>query len=232
MRLYQYKEGFRYTSDTIFLWDFASRFIKKGDTLEVGGGCGILGLLLARDFKINLTIVEKEPKMAKLCTMNAKENSIDANVRNIDFLDFSGEKYDYIVSNPPYYPDRVVKSQNSPLISARYAPSLPLDVFLQKAKKLLKPQGEIIFCYDASESCLVINEISKLKGATLTHLMFVHSKLQKPSKLAFFRVKNSSKAHLQILPPLIVMDENNGYTNEALQIFGAANTDSIDIDPI
>ena len=34
MRLYQYKEGFRYTSDTIFLWDFASRFIKKGDTLE------------------------------------------------------------------------------------------------------------------------------------------------------------------------------------------------------
>lgn len=232
MKICQYKGGFRYTSDTIFLWDFASGFIKKGEALEIGGGSGILGLLLRRDFAINLTIVEKEPAMAKLCALNGSKNGLDVNVQNIDFLDFEGGKYDYIVSNPPYYPDRVVKTQNTTLATARYAPSLPLDVFLQKSKKLLKPQGEIIFCYDASESVAVMGEIAKLRGAALTHIRFVHSKADKPSKLALFRIKNSSKAHLQILPPLIVMDQNNCYTAEAAMIFEGANTDSIDIDTL
>jgi len=224
----QYRDGFRYTSDTMFLWDFAMPFVKKGLLLEVGGGSGVLGLLLARERDIRLSIVEKQERMAALCRQNAEANNIDAAVENIDFLDFEVKGFDYVVSNPPFYPSRVQKSENDSMLASRYADELPLDTFLQKSKKLLKPNGEIIFCYDARELQAVMNEAAKLKGAVLTHVRFVHAKADKAAKLALFRIKNSSRAHLEILPPLIVMDGTE-YTSEAKAVFAAAACDSVDI---
>ncbi len=228
MRIYQYKDGFRYTSDTMFLWDFAMRFVKKGKLLEVGGGSGVLGLLLKRERDIELTIVEKQERMAKLCRDNATANRLDAVVEHIDFMDFLGCGFDYIVSNPPFYPSRVQKSDNDSLLVSRYADELPLDMFLQKSKKLLKPNGELIFCYDARELGAVINESAKLKGAALTHVRFVHAKAAKSAKLAMFRIKNSSRAHLEIMPPLIVMEKDE-YSAEAKGVFERTACDSVDI---
>ncbi len=228
MTIAQYKGGFRYTSDTMFLWDFALSFIKKGRALEVGGGAGALGLLIARDRDVELTIVEKQEKMAKLCAYNANLNNIAATVENIDFLDFKGGQFDYVISNPPFYSSRAQKSENDSMLASRYADELPLDVFLQKSKKLLKPHGEIIFCYDARELQAVISEASKLKGTALTHIRFVHAKANKPSKLALFRIKNSSRAHLEIMPPLVVMD-GAAYTDEAKRVFSDAACNSVDI---
>ncbi len=212
----------------MFLWDFAMRFVKKGSVLEVGGGSGVLGLLLARDKNISLEIVEKQEKMAVLCRSNASQNNIDAVVKNIDFLQYDGERFDYVVSNPPFYPTRVQKSGNDSFLASRYADELPLDIFLQKSKKLLKPQGEIIFCYDARELEAVCAESAKLRGAALTHVRFVHAKADKSAKLALFRIKNSSRSHLEIMPPLVVMNGER-YTDEAAQIFSAADCDSVDM---
>jgi tRNA1(Val) A37 N6-methylase TrmN6 len=212
----------------MFLWDFALRFVKSGRVLEVGGGSGVLGLLLARERSIELSIVEKQERMANLCRQNAKDNQITATVENIDFLEYTGKGFDFVVSNPPFYPSRVQKSENDSLLASRYADELPLDAFLQKSKKLLKPNGEIIFCYDARELQAVINEAAKLKGAALTHIKFVHAKTDKVSKLALFRIKNSSRTHLEVLPPLVVMN-TDGYSDEAKRIFSVAACDSVDI---
>ena len=53
MILAQLKSGYRYNSDTLVLYDFISSSLKNfsGRILDVGAGCGILGLLLKRDFK-------------------------------------------------------------------------------------------------------------------------------------------------------------------------------------
>ena len=212
----------------MFLWDFALSFVKKGRVLEIGGGSGVLGLLLKREREIDITIVEKEPKMAKLCAINASNNELIVDVVCEDFLEYVEYGFDYIVSNPPFYPTRVQKSENNSLLASRYADALPLSEFLQKAKKLLKPNGEIIFCYDARELLAVVNEATKLKGAALSHIRFVHAKSGKPAKLALFRIKNSSRAHLEILPPLIVMNGAD-YTGEANDIFAKAACDSVDI---
>ncbi|HRF56525.1 MAG TPA: methyltransferase [Campylobacterales bacterium] len=235
MYISQYKTGFRYTSDTMFLWSFALDFIKKGRLLEVGGGSGALGLLLARERGLELTIVEKEPRMAHLCSLNAANNNISAKViceefaRHSDIVaKNSDERFDYIVSNPPFYSTSAQKSANDSFLSSRYSDSLPLELFLQQSKKLLKPQGEIIFCYDARELQAIISETAKLKSAALSHIRFVHAKADKAAKLALFRIKNSSRARAEILPPLIVMRDND-YTPQVREIFQAANCKSVDI---
>ena len=51
MVLYQPESGYCYNSDSLFLYDFVNKLNPKGDMLDVGAGCGIVGLLCARDNK-------------------------------------------------------------------------------------------------------------------------------------------------------------------------------------
>ena len=61
MLLYQPESGYCYNSDSIFLYDFINSFKPKGKILDVGAGCGIIGLLVARDNKkVALDAVEKQ----------------------------------------------------------------------------------------------------------------------------------------------------------------------------
>jgi len=128
MLLYQPQEGYCYNSDSVFLYDFISSFKPSGRVLDVGAGCGIVGLLVARDNKkIQLEAVEKQDLFVEYATINARVNNIEYKIHKKDFLDLDeDEKYDYIISNPPFYHDGVTKSENEMLFNARYPFSLGL----------------------------------------------------------------------------------------------------------
>lgn len=111
MIIYQLKDGYRYNSDTIMLYNFIFDINPRGDILEVGAGCGVLGLLLKRDLKnANLTLMDIQKENIKLCEINSNENRLDINTILADFKEFKSDKrYDAIISNPPYYHDGVIK---------------------------------------------------------------------------------------------------------------------------
>jgi tRNA1(Val) A37 N6-methylase TrmN6 len=228
MRLYQYKDGFRYTSDTMFLYDFIASFGIDGAVLDVGAGCGVLGLLLARDFKISLTSIEILPPMYELVTKNATQNNINCEIINGDFLSSNLEGFDFIVSNPPFYSDSLIKSSCNKLKSARYSESMPLEPFLSTAKKKLKANGELFFCFDAKRIAEIFEEFSKQRGFKIVAIKFVHAKKDKNSKLVLIRAKKNSKASLEILPPLFAFEGEN-YSDEAQKIYSKASTQSITI---
>jgi tRNA1(Val) A37 N6-methylase TrmN6 len=230
MTLYQYKDGFRYTSDTMFLYDFALKMGIKKTVLDIGAGCGILGLLLAKKTGASVTLLEKNPKMAELCIKNSEVNSVQCSVVCEDFLTFNIQnRYDYIVSNPPYYKNSVQKSQNQDLQLARYEDSLSLDTFLIKSYAMLKSKGSFIFCYDSSRLIDISFIVASLKPkAAIVNVQFLHSKFSKPSKLAFFHIKKESNAYTQILEPFIVCDEQK-YSQKVIDIFSDADCKSIDV---
>ena len=66
-----------FTSDTKF-----------SNVLEVGSGSGVLGLLLARDYDIELTQVEKQELFFKYTQKNAQVNKIENELFHSDFLKF------------------------------------------------------------------------------------------------------------------------------------------------
>jgi len=105
MLLYQPESGYCYNSDSVFLYDFISSFKPRGKVLDVGAGCGIVGLLVARDNpKVNLEAVEKQEAFVEYATTNARVNKIENKIHKKNFLELDeDEKYDYIISNPPFY---------------------------------------------------------------------------------------------------------------------------------
>ena len=227
MNLFQPKNGYCYNSDTMFLYDFITKFNIKGDVLDIGGGCGVLGLLIKRDFKkINLTIIEKQKIMSDLIIKNSIENSLEVEGINSDFLEFAfNKKFDFVISNPPFYKG-TLKSDNKIIKIARYEEFLPMDKFFNKVNSILKERGEFIFCYDAKR----VDDIIKLlpKPLKIIDLRFMHPRINKDATLVLIRAKRHSKSMIKIHPPLIGF-EGDTYSNEADKIYKKANTKSIKI---
>lgn len=227
MFLYQPTSGYCYNSDSIFLYDFISRFKPKGKLLDVGCGVGIISLLLSRDFAIESYIIDKQKKMLDYALHNYAINSIDVKSYLGDFTELeSDERFDYIVSNPPFYDTNVQQSKDTHLNIARYAHHLPIEQFIKRVKRFLKPKGWFIFCYDAKQIDLLLYYL-KLNGINPEKIQFVHSKIDRESKLVMIASRNNSKSMTQILPPFIVFDEKSVYMPKAQDIFNRANTHSI-----
>lgn len=227
MFLYQPTSGYCYNSDSIFLYDFISTFKPKGELLDVGCGVGIISLLLSRDFSIETTIIDKQEKMLNYAKHNYSINNMEVTSYIGDFVELKiNNKFDFIVSNPPFYDSNVQQSENTHLNIARYAHHLPIVDFIAKVKKLLKPRGWFIFCYDAKQIDLLLHHL-KINGINPEKIQFVHSKLDRESKLVMIAARMNSKSMTQILPPFIVFDDESIYREKAMQAFEKANTNSI-----
>ena len=227
MVLYQSDDGYCFNSDTIFLYDFITQFPLSGKVLDVGAGCGVLGLLVARDNpKIDLEAVEIQTEMAKFAKKNAQANEIPYHLYETDFLSFvSQKKYDAIISNPPFYHDGVQKTQNPVIHKARYNEHLPIDAFFRKVKQLLKPRGRFLFCYDESQLQHLLVALEKVK-LTVEDIRFVHPKKEKKASLVMIHARESSKSYMKIHSPLIAFEQGE-FSAEAQAIYQKAKTESV-----
>ncbi|MFP6118150.1 tRNA1(Val) (adenine(37)-N6)-methyltransferase [Helicobacter pylori] len=228
LRLYQPLNAYSYNSDSLFLYDFSRSFIKNsGAILDIGSGCGILGLLCARDNPLaSVHLVEKDSKMA-FCSQKNALKFPNAQVFEGDFLDFNPPiLYDAIVCNPPFYALGSIKSKNKG--HARHQSELDFASLVVKVKKCLKPKGYFIFCYEALSLCLVIEGLKSTK-LTLEALRFVQSFKDKNAHLMLGAARNNSKSTLKVLPPLITHNSKNqsDNTKEVLKIYQICNTYSI-----
>ena len=227
MILYQPESGYCYNSDSIFLYNFINSFNPKGKVLDVGSGCGVIGLLVSRDNKkVELEAVEKQKIFQEYSTINARVNNIKYKLHSKDFLELDiDNKYDYIISNPPFYHDGVKKSDNEMLYFARYNINLPLKDFFKKVSQLLKPKSHFIFCYDAEQFFDICSELNRVK-LRVVDVQFVHPKKDRSASLVMIHARNGSKSMMKVREPLIVF-EGNEFSDEVKKIYKKALTQSI-----
>jgi tRNA1(Val) A37 N6-methylase TrmN6 len=227
MLLYQPESGYCYNSDSVFLYDFITSFKPRGRVLDVGAGCGIVGLLVARDsLNVELEAVEKQDTFAQYAINNARVNKIEYKLYKDDFLSLHvDDKYDYIISNPPFYPDGATKSENEMLFQARYNVNLPISKFFKKVSQLLKPKSHFIFCYDATQFGLICAELDKV-NMRVVDVQFVHPKKDRVASLVLVHARNGSKSMMKVLEPLIHFEDEK-VSLHVEQIYEKAKTQSI-----
>jgi len=165
--IYQEKGGYCYNSDTLFLYDFICKKGIRGNVLDVGCGCGILGLLI---------------KESKQSTNLSKKIS-------------------------------------------RFNSNLPIEDFIKKSNSLLKPRGELIFCYDVGHFQDIVYLLRKYK-VNLEEIRFIHPKLDKNATIVLIRSKKSSKSMVKCLPPLVT-HKNDIFNKEVTDIYKKINLKSL-----
>jgi tRNA1(Val) A37 N6-methylase TrmN6 len=225
--LYQPQDGYCYNSDTIILSSFIERFLPKGSVLDVGAGCGVLGFLVWKNFtNIDLEGVEKQEVFVKYAKINARVNHIKYHIYHQDFLYMQEEKkYDFIISNPPFYHDGVQKSSNEMLFNARYNVNLPMGIFFKKVSRLLKPNSHFVFCYDAAQFGLICAELEKVK-LRVVDVQFVYPRINKNASLVMLHVRNNSKSLMKVWEPFVNF-EGDEFSQMTKDIYKKASTHSI-----
>lgn len=227
MQLFQYQTGYRYNSDSLLLYDFVATCKPKGQVLDIGSGCGILGLLIKRDFPhVQMSSIDVQQEHFELTCKNATHNHLDilpicADVLEYDFT----SKFECIISNPPFYHKSSLKSEDAILSKSRYADALPFELLAKKVAKILKFRGSFIFCYDAKQLDMLLCSLVQ-NSLKPTCMRFVHTKKSKDASLVLIEAKKDSKSLLKVLAPLYMYDDAHELTQEVAEIYKKSKTKS------
>jgi tRNA1Val (adenine37-N6)-methyltransferase len=226
LRIVQPKEGYRFSLDPLLLCDFAET-ANTARIVDLGTGCGIIPLILARKFPdASLVGVELQEEMAGLAVRNVALNGFQERIEVVcdDVLFLRGRfpvsSFDLVTANPPYRkPGSGRVSPKAGRDLARHESSAGLADFLAVAKYLVKPSGAICFISHPSRLVEFIRCAAELK-LLLSRLRLVHGSAVAPATMFLAQLAKGRKGDISVLPPLFVHNERGRYTDEAGRILG------------
>ena len=129
--------------------------LSNKNILDIGTGCGciIISIIKERE-NCKATAIDKSLKALKVAKLNAEMHHVQKKIKflNIDVDKYFANKYDLIVSNPPYIKDIEILSLdkdvklNEPKLALSGGKSGLNKVFkvIKKSQKLLKTNGKLI----------------------------------------------------------------------------------------
>ncbi|MCY0970356.1 tRNA1(Val) (adenine(37)-N6)-methyltransferase [Chryseobacterium wangxinyae] len=136
----QSSDVFRVGTDGVLLGALANIHLAD-NVLEVGTGTGLISLMLAqRNLNANFLGIDINNKAVDLTKLNFENSLFKLRLKNIlqDFKTFkTEEKFDLIVSNPPYFEE----NSSCKDILARQTIELNFHQLISKSSKLLSESG-------------------------------------------------------------------------------------------
>lgn len=172
--IHQDKTAMKVGTDGVLLGAWASVFQAK-KILDVGTGTGLIALMLAqRNPTAIIDAIEIDVSAYEQAKHNIQESKFQERISVIltDFSTFSSDqKYDCIVSNPPYFEENK-RMQNSERKTARQQNNLSYHQLCEKASELLATNGrlQLILPFASLEN---IQEVAKGFGLFCNKICFV-----------------------------------------------------------
>jgi tRNA1Val (adenine37-N6)-methyltransferase len=109
--------------------------------LDIGTGTGLLSLLLAQKIPAaQIDAVEIDDAAAAQAASNALATGWNIKVHNTDIKNYSGKKYQHIISNPPFFSNDL-KSDDALRNTAMHSTTLTLASLFTCVAKLLDKGG-------------------------------------------------------------------------------------------
>lgn len=162
--------------------------------LDVGTGCGVIALMCAQ--RNHIAVVKGiDIDEASVTEANSNfRNSEWSNRLHAELISFDevGEKYDLIVSNPPFF-DSGVENPQSRRESARHQASLSPKHLLQRAKDLLLPNGKLVMIFPA-EQLDDVRQFGASVGISLHKALFVSGRVGASPKRVVTEFHHNSSA--------------------------------------
>ena len=198
------------THGTTFLIEI-SRFLKnEKKVLEFGSGIGSVSLVLSKmyeDIEIIGFELQKEPY--EYAVMNLDDNAIHDRVKfiNDDIENISKyidrESIDCIVTNPPHYSDKSLKSPFEDRKQARTFNEHNLEKFFKAASYALKNKKRMIFVYHPTYFITFLNLAQKYRFM-LQEMYIAYGNKNGTAQLIGGVLRKNGGENLRVYPPVFL----------------------------
>lgn len=221
LRVYQPRHGYRYSLDPLLLARFCREVPPGGSIADLGAGCGIISLVLARiNASASITAIENNPDMTAFIKQNIEQNGLFGRVAVIsdDIINLRrmlpDSTFDLVVSNPPFRKSGTGKVSPRPgRDAARHETTAGLADFLAAAKYLVKPSGRICFIQLPSRLTEFMALAAQIKLSVL-RIRMIHSNAESPATMFMAELAKGRRTEPVVEAPLFVRDMNGEYTEE------------------
>lgn len=156
-------------------------FSEADSILDIGTGTGLIALMAAQKSAESAKIyaIEIDADAYNQACGNVRNSKFanKINIVNQDFINFAAEnktKYDYIVSNPPFF-ENSQKSTDNKRTLARHTDSLPFSKLISGVAKIISYKGFFSVIIPAI-SCLEFVRLCALSHLHLCHKSLIFTK--------------------------------------------------------
>ena len=218
--IYQDRCAMKIGTDGVLLGAWTNIFHSPESILDIGAGTGVIGLMMAQRCSAgSIDAIEIDEDAFEQCVENFEASpwtdrlfcyhaSLD------EFLDEVDDKYDLIISNPPFYSEEV-SSGDSVRDQARQNSSLPFGLLLKGVSELLAESGIFALVTPFKEEKKVQEEALKF-GLCPMRLMHVKGHPSSEVKRSFmeFQFKKTDVLRSE----LTIEKSRHQYTEEYIEL--------------
>lgn len=217
------KPGLGYGVDSVLLAAFAAgetgaSRIKDGALIaDLGSGSGIVGFVLCHKIKtVHVVGIEKRENACDRAKRAAELNGLQDRIQFVmsDVTDYkSAEKYDAVVSNPPYFrQDAAIPCATDDKFVARHETTANIGDFASAAARLLEAGGDFWLVHRPDRLADIFQAMRDNGFEPKEMQMVVPRQGEAANIVLIHGIKNAGK-ELKILPEIVVHTENGGYTD-------------------
>jgi tRNA1Val (adenine37-N6)-methyltransferase len=216
----QHRDGYRFSIDAFLLAGFLQPDPNSA-VLDLGSGCGIIPLILARRYA-GLTVfgIEIQTELARLANANAVENGmgdrvkiVEGDLRHLKKNDLP-QPIALAIANPPFRQCNTGRiNPDSQRAIARHEVAVTLAELLATAGRVLDPGGRFATIYP-SERLADLLICMRRQRIEPKRLRMIHSERSADAKRLLVEGIKEGRPGLAVLTPLVVYRGPGVYTEE------------------
>lgn len=181
--------------------------------LEIGCGSGVISLMAAQKSKAKIMGIDIDKNSVEQARENFslspwKDQLMTEHISFQDFANIYNQKYDLIISNPPFFEDNL-KSPSEIRNKARHNDSLSFSDLLSSTRQLLQTHGRLAVVLPFTEGERLIQLASSHSFFLKRRISIYPKPSKKANRLILEFVLRSCNTHDE---ELTIREENNEYT--------------------
>lgn len=220
LRIVQSADAFCFSIDAVLLSHFAT--VKNGDAIiDLGTGSGVIPLLLStRGERLSITGLELNAVVADRARRSVEINQlahcigiIQGDLKEAAKI-FGHERFDLVVSNPPYLPIGIGEtSQRSIRRMARHEVTATLQDVVKSSADLLSTGGRFALVHRPSRMADIFCTLREYRLEP-KRLRLIHPAAGKEANMVLLEAIKNAKPDLRVGKPIYIHEGDGSYTSQ------------------
>jgi tRNA1Val (adenine37-N6)-methyltransferase len=194
--------------------------VNAGNILEIGTGCGVISLILSQRTQSRIDAIEIDEESVIQAKENARNSPWKDRINVIhnslqDFTQKSVEKYDLVISNPPFF-SRSLKSVHEKRNISRHDDLLSFNELIKGSLELMLPDASLWIILPVNESREFIQKSGKSGLFVHYILKIVHKKGREFERVILKLMQTNPEKVTE--ETLVIRNVNDSFTNEYIEL--------------